>query len=251
MVCVGHMKESGSSRAALVTGGTRGIGAAISTMLKQAGYRVAATYVGNAKVATAFEKEHNIPVFRWNVGSSEECHKGVKAVTAALGSVEILVNNAGITRDRALRKMSDSDWHDVIDTNLSSAFYMCRAVIEGMRERQFGRIINISSINGQRGRYGQVNYSVAKAGMYGLTKALALECAKRGITVNAVAPGHIDTDMVRSGEQQLIDSLIAETPVGRLGTPEEIARCVLFLASDDAGFITGSTITVNGGAYMV
>lgn len=162
-----------------------------------------------------------------------------------------MVNNAGITRDKAFRKMSDSDWHDVINTNLSSAFYMCRAVIEGMRERQFGRIVNISSINGQRGRYGQVNYSTAKAGMYGLTKALAMEYAKRGITVNAIAPGHIDTDIVQSVGAELVNSLIAENPVGRLGTTDEVARCVLFLSSDNAGFITGSTLTVNGGAYMI
>jgi acetoacetyl-CoA reductase len=245
------MKEHTGNRVALVTGGTRGIGAAISRAAKAAGYRVAATYVGNEEAASAFQRENDIPVFRWNVASSDECRKGVEAVTAALGPIEILVNNAGITRDRAFRKMSDSDWHDVIDTNLNSAFYMCRAVIEGMRERQFGRIINVSSINGQRGRHGQVNYSTAKAGMYGLTKALAQECARRGITVNAVAPGHIDTDIVRSAGQPLIDTLIAENPVGRLGTPEEIARCVLFLASDDAGFITGSTLTANGGAYMI
>ncbi|MDF3839900.1 acetoacetyl-CoA reductase [Cupriavidus basilensis] len=240
-----------SNRVALVTGGTRGIGAAISRMMKESGYRVAATYVSNAEAAAAFQWQYDIPVFSWNVANSEECSKGVEAVTAALGSVEILVNNAGITRDCAFRKMTDSDWHDVIDTNLNSAFYMSRAVIEGMRDRQFGRIINISSINGQRGRYGQVNYSTAKAGMYGLTKALALEYARHGITVNAVAPGHIDTDIVRSAGQALVDSLIAENPVGRLGTPEEIARCVLFLASDDAAFMTGSTLTANGGAYML
>jgi acetoacetyl-CoA reductase len=245
------MKETTSNRVALVTGGTRGIGAAISIMLKQGGYRVAATYIGNSETAAAFQKENDIQVFRWDVASSEECNKGVDAVTLALGPVDILVNNAGITRDKAFRKMLDSDWHDVINTNLNSVFYMCRAVIEGMRERQFGRIINISSINGQRGRYGQVNYSTAKAGMYGLTKALAMECAKRGITVNAIAPGHIDTDIVRSASVELVQSLIAENPVGRLGTPDEVARCVLFLASDDAGFMTGSTLTVNGGAYMI
>lgn len=244
------MNESTSNRVALVTGGTRGIGAAISVMLKRAGYRVAATYVGNSEAAAAFQEKNDIQVFQWNVAVSEECRIGVDTVTAALGPVEILVNNAGITRDKAFRKMSDSDWHDVINTNLSSAFYMCRAVIEGMRERQFGRIINISSINGQRGRYGQVNYSTAKAGMFGLTKALAMEYAKRGITVNAIAPGHIDTDIVRSAGTELVQSLIAENPVGRLGTTDEVARCVLFLSSDSAGFMTGSTLTVNGGAYM-
>ena len=245
------MNASTSNRVALVTGGTRGIGAAISILLKKAGYRVAATYVGNSEAASAFQTANDIQVFRWNVGNSEECRKGVNAVVTSLGPVEILVNNAGITRDKAFRKMSDSDWHDVINTNLSSAFYMCREVIEGMRVLQFGRIINISSINGQRGRYGQVNYSTAKAGMYGLTKALAMEYGKRGITVNAIAPGHIDTDIINSAGPELVQSLIAENPVGRLGTPEEIARCVLFLSSDEAGFITGSTLTVNGGAYMI
>jgi acetoacetyl-CoA reductase len=238
------------TRTALVTGGTRGIGAAISRSLKKAGYKVAATYAGNTAAATAFQEANEIPVFRWDVADAKACAQGVAQVVEALGSVEILVNNAGITRDRAFRKMSDEDWHSVLDTNLNSAFYMCRAVIEGMRERQFGRIINISSINGQRGRYGQVNYSTAKAGMYGLTKALAMEYAKRGITVNAIAPGHVDTDIVRSSTAELIAALVAETPVGRLGTPEDIARCVVFLASDDAGFITGSTLTVNGGAYL-
>lgn len=245
------VQPAGLGRVALVTGGTRGIGAAISVGLKQAGYRVAATYVSNETAAKAFEAEHAIPVFGWDVGNSSACREGVATVMAALGPVEVLVNNAGITRDSAFRKMSDDEWHAVIDTNLNSAFYMCRAVIEGMRERQFGRIVNVSSINGQRGRYGQVNYSTAKAGLYGFTKALAMESAKRGITVNAVAPGHIDTDIVRSAGPSLVDSLIAENPVGRLGTPEEIARCVVFLASDDAGFITGSTLTANGGAYMI
>jgi len=238
------------ARTALVTGGTRGIGAAIARSLKRAGYNVAVTYAGNTAAATAFQEANEIPAFCWDVADAKACSRGVERVIESLGPIEVLVNNAGITCDRAFRKMSDEDWHSVLDTNLNSAFYMSRAVIEGMRERQFGRIINISSINGQRGRYGQVNYSTAKAGMYGLTKALAMEYAKRGITVNAVAPGHIDTDIVRSSAPELIASLIAETPVGRLGTPDEIARCVVFLASDDAGFITGSTLSVNGGAYL-
>lgn len=239
------------SKVALVTGGTRGIGAAIARGLKEAGYTVAASFVGNTAAAEEFREETGIPVFRWDVGSSEECRRGVDEVTQALGPIEVLVNNAGITRDRAFRKMSDEDWHVVMNTNLHSAFYMTRAVIEGMRERHYGRIINISSINGQRGRYGQVNYSTAKAALYGLTKALAMEYARRGITVNAIAPGHIDTEIVRSSSPELVASLLAEIPVGRLGTPEDIARCVCFLASEQADFITGSTITANGGTYLI
>jgi acetoacetyl-CoA reductase len=212
---------------------------------------VAATFVSNEQVATAFQREHDIAVFRHDVARSDECHQGVDAVVARLDPVEILVNNAGITRDKALRKMSDSDWHEAIDTNLSSAFYLCLAVIEGTRERRFGRIISISSINGQRGRQGQVNYATAKAGMVGLTKALVLEVARRGITVNAAAPGHIDRDIIRAAGQSLIDTLITENPIGRLGTPQEIAHCVLFLASEDPGFITGLTLTANGSTYMI
>ncbi len=239
------------ARVALVTGGTRGIGEAVSRSLHKAGYRVAATYQKNVAAAEAFRASTGIPVFRWDVSRSVECREGIAEVTGALGPIEILVNNAGITCDSAFRKMSDDDWHSVMNTNLNSAFYMTRGVIDGMRERGFGRIINMSSINGQRGRYGQVNYSTAKAALIGMTKALAMEYARRGITVNAVAPGHIDTDIVRSSSDQLVESLIAENPVGRLGTAEEIARCVTFLAADRAGFITGSTISVNGGAYMV
>lgn len=238
------------SRVALVTGGTRGIGAEISIALKEKGYRVAATYSGNHSAAEAFNKANDISVFCWDVSNSKACDEGVSHVQDALGPIEILVNNAGITRDRAFRKMSDDDWHTVMNTNLSSVFYMCRAVIESMRAAGFGRIINISSINGQRGRYGQANYSAAKAGIYGLTKALAMEYARRGITVNAIAPGHIDTDIVRSSSPELIESLVAEIPIGRLGTPQDIARCVTFLASEDAEFITGSTLTVNGGTYL-
>lgn len=239
------------SRVALVTGGTRGIGAEISLALKEKGYTVAATYFGRHDVAREFERVHGIAVFNWDVSDSAQCSAGVDQVASRIGPVEVLVNNAGITRDRAFRKMSDDDWHSVINTNLNSVFYMCRAVIEPMRAAGFGRIINISSINGQRGRYGQANYSAAKAGVYGLTKALAMEYAKRGITVNAIAPGHIDTDIVRSSPPELIESLLAEIPVGRLGTPMDVARCAAFLASDDAGFITGSTVTVNGGTYLI
>lgn len=239
------------SRVALVTGGTRGIGAEVAVALKDAGYKVAATYFGRHDVAQEFEKNTGISVFNWDVSDSKACREGVARVADSLGAIEVLVNNAGITRDRAFRKMSDDDWHTVIDTNLNSVFYMCRSVIEPMRAAGFGRIVNISSINGQRGRYGQANYSTAKAGIYGLTKSLAMEYAKRGITVNAVAPGHIDTDIVRSSSPELIENLIAEIPVGRLGTPKDISRCVLFLAADDAGFITGSTVTVNGGTYLI
>lgn len=239
------------SKVALVTGGTRGIGAEIAISLKNSGYKVAATYFGKHEVAQEFERVNGISVFNWDVADSAQCREGVERVAGALGPIEVLVNNAGITRDRAFRKMSDEDWHSVINTNLNSVFYMCRSVIEPMRSAGFGRIINISSINGQRGRYGQANYSAAKAGIYGLTKALAMEYAKRGITVNAVAPGHIDTDIVRSSPPELIEGLLAEIPVGRLGTPSDVARCVLFLASEDAGFITGSTVTVNGGTYLI
>ena len=244
------MDSSLKPRIALVTGGTRGIGAATSIALKQAGCMVAAAYGGNDEAAAAFSRQNGIPVFRWNVADGTACREGVAAVTAQLGPIDVLVNNAGITRDKAFRKMSDDDWHAVIDTNLGSVFHMCRAVIDSMRERGFGRIVNMSSINGQRGRHGQANYSAAKAGMIGLTKALALEYAKRGITVNAIAPGHIDTEILHSGGKDLADMLVAENPVARLGTPDEVARCVVFLASDAAGFITGSTLTVNGGAYM-
>lgn len=239
------------SKVALVTGGTRGIGAEIAITLKKSGYKVAATYFGKHEVAQEFERVNGISVFNWDVADSAQCREGVERVARNLGAIEVLVNNAGITRDRAFRKMSDEDWHSVINTNLNSVFYMCRTVIEPMRAAGFGRIINISSINGQRGRYGQANYSAAKAGIYGLTKALAMEYAKRGITVNAVAPGHIDTDIVRSSPPELIEGLLAEIPVGRLGTPSDVARCVLFLASEDAGFITGSTVTVNGGTYLI
>ncbi|MFG1347986.1 acetoacetyl-CoA reductase [Xanthobacter autotrophicus DSM 431] len=237
-------------RVALVTGGTRGIGAAISIALRDAGYRVAANFGSNAAAAEAFHQRTSIPAFQWDVASHEACRAGVAAVTEALGSVDVLVNNAGITRDRAFHRMSDDDWFAVMNTNLNSAFYMCRSVVAGMRERKFGRIVNISSINGQKGQFGQANYSTAKAGMFGLTKALALEYAKHGITANAIAPGHVDTDMIRAAPPALLDQMRADVPIGRLGTPEEIARCVVFLAADNAGFLTGSTITANGGTYL-
>ena len=238
------------ARVALVTGGTRGIGAAISKALKTAGYKVAASYAGNDAAAEKFKAETGVPVFKWDVASFEACAGGVKKVEAELGPVEVLVNNSGITRDTAFHKMTLDQWNAVINTNLGSLFNMTRQVIEGMRARKFGRIINISSINGQKGQFGQVNYSAAKAGDIGFTKALALENAKGGITVNVIAPGYINTEMVQAVPKEILEkNVIAQIPVNRLGEPEEIARAVLFLAADDAGFITGSTLTVNGGQY--
>jgi acetoacetyl-CoA reductase len=239
-------------RVALVTGGTRGIGAAASKALQDAGYKVAANYGGNDEAASKFKAETGIAVFKWDVSSFDACAAGVKAVEAALGQVDVLVNNAGITRDAMLHKMTLDQWRAVIDTNLNSLFNMCRPVIEGMRERNFGRIINISSINGQKGQMGQANYSAAKAGDIGFTKALAQENAKKGITVNAICPGYVATDMVKAVPKEVLDkNILPLIPVGRLGEPEEIARCVVFLASEDAGFITGSTLTVNGAQYLV
>ena len=239
------------SRVALVTGGTRGIGGAISVALKQAGYAVAASYAGNDEKANAFKEETGIPVYKWDVSDTGACAEGIAKVEADLGPVEVLVNNAGITRDTMFHKMSAEQWHQVINTNLNSLFNMCRPVIEGMRGRGFGRIVNISSINGQKGQMGQTNYSAAKAGDIGFTKALAQENAFKGITVNAICPGYIGTEMVRAVPQEVLEkSILPHIPVGRLGEPEEIARCVVFLASDDAGFITGSTLTANGGQYM-
>ncbi len=239
-------------RVALVTGGTRGIGEAISTALKAAGYSVAANYAGNTEAAKAFTDKHGIPTFRWDVSNPEACADGISAVEGELGPVEVLVNNAGITRDGMFHKMSHENWSAVINTNLGSLFNMCRPVWEGMRERGFGRIVNISSINGQKGQMGQVNYSAAKAGELGFTKALAQEGARKGITVNAICPGYIGTEMVRAVPQDVLDKqIIPQIPVGRLGEPEEIARCVVFLAADDAGFITGSTLSANGGQYIV
>ncbi len=239
------------ARVALVTGGTRGIGAAISKALKSAGYNVAASYAGNDDAAAKYKAETSIPVYKWDVASFEACGEGIRKVEADLGPVEVLVNNAGITRDTAFHKMTVEQWSAVVNTNLGSLFNMTRHVIEGMRARKFGRIINISSINGQKGQFGQVNYSTAKAGDIGFTKALALENAKTGITVNAICPGYINTEMVQAVPKDVVEkSILPMIPVNRLGEPEEIARGVLFLASDDAGFVTGSTLTINGGQYM-
>src|SRR6476646_3124728 len=240
------------ARVAVVTGGTRGIGAAISKSLKAAGYRVAASYAGNDEAAAKFKAETGIAVYKWDVSNYDACVAGLKQVEADLGPVEVLVNNAGITKDGMFHKMTPEQWYAVINTNLNSLFNMCRPVIEGMRTRKFGRIVNISSINGQKGQIGQCNYSAAKAGELGFTKALAQESAKLGITVNAICPGYIATDMVKAVPQEVLEkSILPLVPLGRLGEPEEVARCVLFLASDDASFITGSTLTANGGQYMV
>ncbi len=239
------------ARVAVVSGGTRGIGAAISKALNDAGYDVAANYGGNDQAAGEFKDQTGIAVYKWDVGDFEACAEGIGQVENDLGPVDVLVNNAGITRDAMLHKMPFEAWSAVITTNLDSMFCMSRQVIDGMRERGFGRIINISSINGQKGQMGQTNYSAAKAGVIGFTKALAQETARKGITVNAVAPGYINTDMVAAVPQDVLEkAIISQIPVGRLGEAEEIARCVQFLASDDAGFITGSTLTVNGGHYI-
>ena len=239
------------ARVALVTGGTRGIGAAIARALQAEGYKVAVNYLGNEAVATKFRKETGIPVFLWSVADYESCAAGIEKVVAELGGpVDVLVNNAGITRDGFMHKMTADQWKAVIDTNLGSCFNMSRNVIEGMRERGFGRIINISSINGIKGQLGQTNYSAAKAGIIGFTKALAQEGAAKGITVNAIAPGYIGTEMVSAMAPEIVDKIKAGIPVGRLGMVDEIARAVVFLASDDAGFITGATLNINGGQYM-
>ncbi len=239
------------ARVALVTGGTRGIGAAISVALKDAGYSVAASYGGNDEAANKFKDDTGIAVYKWDVGDFEACKAGIAQVESDLGPVDVLVNNAGITRDGTLHRMSLENWQSVIATNLDSLFNMTRNVIEGMRSRNYGRIISISSINGQKGQLGQANYSTAKAGVFGFTKAVAQENAFKGITVNAVAPGYIGTEMVRAVPEEILNSKILPLiPVGRLGEPEEIARCVVFLASEEAGFITGSTISANGGQYM-
>ena len=239
------------ARIALVTGGTRGIGRAISLALKDTGCSVAANYGGNDEAANAFKDDTGIPVYKFDVGDFDACKDGIAQIEADLGPIEILVNNAGITRDKPLHKMDPEHWDAVIDTNLSSAFNTSRNVIDGMREKGFGRIINISSINGQKGQFGQSNYSAAKAGLIGFTKAFALETASKGITVNAVAPGYIGTEMVMAiPEDVLKEKILPLIPVGRLGEPEEVGRCVAFLASDEAGFITGSTLSANGGQYM-
>jgi acetoacetyl-CoA reductase len=237
-------------RVALVTGGTRGIGAAIAKALKGAGHKVAATFAGNREKAEAFTAETGISVHQWDVGDEAACAGGVKQVEAELGPVDILVNNAGITRDGWFHKMDHSAWSAVIRTNLDSMFTMTRPVIEGMRERNFGRIINISSINGQKGQLGQVNYATAKAGVIGFTKALALENARKGITVNCVCPGYIDTDMVAAVSEKALESIIGAIPIGRLGKAEEVADLVVYLASDPSAFMTGAVLSINGGQYM-
>jgi acetoacetyl-CoA reductase len=240
------------ARVALVTGGTRGIGAAISKALLAAGYEVAANYGGNDEVAATFKTNTGINVYKWDVSSYDACVDGVKQATTDLGPIDVLVNNAGITRDSMFHRMKPEQWLAVINTNLVSLFNMCRPVIEGMRERKFGRIVNISSINGQKGQLGQTNYSAAKAGEIGFTKALALENARAGVTVNAICPGYVNTDMVKAMPKDVLEkSVLPLIPIGRLGEPEEVARCVLFLASDDAGLITGATLTANGGQLMV
>ena len=239
-------------RVALVTGGSRGIGAAISKALKQNGFTVAASYAGNDQAAQAFKSETGIPVFKWDVGDFDACAAGVKQVESEVGPVDVLVNNAGITRDGFFHKMSREQWSAVIRTNLDSLFNMTRPVIEGMRARGFGRVIVISSINGQKGQAGQVNYSAAKAGDIGFVKALAQESAAKGITVNAICPGYIGTEMVQAIDPEVLKAKILPLiPVGRLGAPEEIARAVAFLASDEGGFITGATLSINGGQYMM
>ena len=237
-------------KVAIVTGGTRGIGEAISVRLKGAGYRIAACYAGNDAAASRFQERHEISVFKFDVSDFNDCKNAVDKIESELGPVAVLVNNAGITRDTVIHKMTFEQWNEVVQTNLASCFNMCRAVIEGMRERNFGRIVNIGSINGQAGQYGQVNYAAAKSGIHGFTKALAQEGAAKGITVNAIAPGYIDTEMVRAVPENVLEKIIAKIPVGRLGQASEIARGVLFLVSDNAGFITGSTLSINGGQHM-
>jgi acetoacetyl-CoA reductase len=238
------------TKVAIVTGGTRGIGAAIATALKDAGYAVAATYRGNDEAASAFSQATGITVYKWDVADWEASAAGVARVEAESGPVDILVNNAGITRDSMFHRMTSEQWSEVIQTNLGSMFAMTRPVIEGMRARGSGRIVNISSINGQKGQIGQVNYSAAKAGVIGFTKALAQENARKGITVNCICPGYIDTDMVANVPEKVLDGIIAQIPVGRLGKAEEIASLVVYLGSDQAGFMTGSVLTANGGQYL-
>ncbi|SPJ23551.1 beta-ketoacyl-ACP reductase [Palleronia abyssalis] len=237
-------------RVAIVTGGSRGIGASISKALKAAGHEVAATYGGNDEAAKAFTDETGIRTFKFDVGDYDACKSGIAEVEEAMGPVEILINNAGITRDAPFHKMTPDQWKAVIDTNLTGVFNMTHNVWTGMRDRSFGRIVTISSINGQKGQFGQANYSAAKAGDIGFTKALAQEGAKKGITVNVVSPGYIATDMVMAVPEKVREQIVAQIPVGRLGEPDEIARCVAFLVSDDAGFITGATLSANGGQYL-
>ena len=238
------------SRVALVTGGTRGIGEAICLALKDAGFKVVATYAGNEEAAQKFIDQTGIQAYRFDVGNYDDCQEAVQKIENEVGPVEVLINNAGITRDGTMHKMSFEQWNQVIQTNLTSCFNMCHAVLDGMRDRGFGRIVNIGSINGQAGQYGQVNYAAAKSGIHGFTKALAQEGAAKGITVNAIAPGYIATEMVRAVPENVLEKIVQRIPVGRLGEASEIARGVVFLTADDAGFITGSTLSINGGQHM-
>jgi len=238
------------ARVAIVTGGTRGIGEAISLALRDAGMTVAANYAGNDAKAREFTERTGIAAFKWDVGDHDACAEGVRQVEAALGPVDVLVNNAGITRDATILKMTREMWEDVIRINLGGCFNMAHAVFPGMRSRKWGRIVNIGSINGQAGQYGQVNYAAAKSGIHGFTKALAQEGARAGVTVNAIAPGYIDTDMVAAVPPEVLEKIVARIPVGRLGQASEIARGVAFLCSEDAGFVTGSTLSINGGQHM-
>ncbi|MFC3579839.1 acetoacetyl-CoA reductase [Sphingomonas hylomeconis] len=238
------------ARVAIVTGGTRGIGEAISLALQEQGITVAASYAGNAQRAAEFTERTGIPAYQWDVGDYDACQAGCAQVAADLGDVDIVVNNAGITRDGTILKMSYQDWKDVIDTNLGGCFNMAKAVFPGMRTRKWGRIVNIGSINGQAGQYGQVNYAAAKSGIHGFTKALAQEGARAGVTVNAIAPGYIDTDMVAAVPADVLEKIVAKIPVGRLGQASEIARGVTFLVSEEGGFVTGSTLSINGGQHM-
>jgi len=239
------------AKVAIVTGGTRGIGQAISVALKNKGFRVAANYAGNDAAARQFQAETGIPIYKWDVSDYAACEKGVASVTRELGPVDVLVNNAGITRDGMLHRMTKESWDAVMRTNLDSVFNMTRLVIDGMRTRKFGRVVNISSINGRKGQIGQANYSAAKAGLLGFSKAVAQENASRGVTVNVIAPGYIGTEMVQAVPKEVLEkNILPQIPVGRLGTVEEIARCVTFLAADDAGFITGACLDANGGQYM-
>jgi acetoacetyl-CoA reductase len=238
------------SRVALVTGGTRGIGEAICVALKDAGYSVVATYAGNDEAAQKFNSETDIPIYKFDVGDYDVCQAEIAKIEAEVGPIDVLINNAGITRDGTMHKMNFEQWNAVIQTNLTSCFNMCHGVLNGMRDRGFGRIVNIGSVNGQAGQYGQVNYAAAKSGIHGFTKALAQEGAAKGITVNAIAPGYIATEMVRAVPENVLEKIVQRIPVGRLGEASEIARGVLFLTSDDAGFVTGSTLSINGGQHM-
>lgn len=238
------------TKTALVTGGTRGIGKAISLSLKDAGYTVVANYAGNDEAAKAFTDETGIATYKWSVADADACAAGIAKVEAEVGPIDILINNAGITRDGFMHKMETEQWNAVIDTNLNSLFYMTKPVLEGMRARGFGRVVNISSINGQAGQFGQTNYSAAKAGVHGFTKALAQEVARKGITVNTIAPGYINTDMVAAVPEKVLEGIISKIPVGRLGEADEIAQAILYLCGPNSGFITGSCLSINGGQHM-